>query len=226
MLVIARFFYRSVWALPGLLPIGFAVGYLVAERHRKAEAEEMNLEFAECILSVSTMMKAGYSAENAFAESEGDMAMLFGGRSIICRELALIRRGLLINISLEELLADLGRRSDSEDIERFAEVFSIAKRNGGNMPEMIRNTAELIARKAEMRREMDAMLSGKKMELLIMEGMPLAMISYIGITSPGYFDMLYHNVQGVCIMTGCLIVYMAAIGFGELIMKKLSDQLG
>lgn len=87
--------------------------------------------------------------------------------------------------------------------------------------EIIRGTAELIGRKLDAKREIAAILSGKRMELAIMEGMPFLFFLYIGLTNPGYFDTLYHNLSGIAIMTGCLIVYLAAFALGERMLRSI-----
>ena len=220
-LLLAYFFYRSVFAV---LPLSFtgilAFRYLYAGR-LAGQQEELGQQFRECILAVSVTLQSGYAIENAFLESEQDMNLLFGENSFICEELRVIRRGLHINIPLEELLRDFGARSNCEEIVWFAEVFSIAKRNGGNLVEIIRGTAELIGRKLDAKREIAAILSGKRMELAIMEGMPFLFFLYIGLTNPGYFDTLYHNLSGIAIMTGCLIVYLAAFALGERMLRSI-----
>lgn len=183
--------------------------------------EELACQFRECILSVSASLQAGYSVENAFLESERDMLQMYGGESFICRELRLIRRGLHINVSLEELLTDLGERSGCEEIERFAEVFAIAKRSGGDLAGIIGRTAELIGERIDLRRELDTLLGGKRMELAIMKLMPFAIMLYIELANPGYFDILYHNLRGILIMTGCLVVYLGAYAAGEIVIRHM-----
>lgn len=220
-IVFALVFYRSFWAVPFLSPIGFFCFRYFKERKRKKTIEELVGQFMECILAVSVSLKAGYSTENAFLESESDMKTMFGENALIIEELKRIRRGLSINIPLEEMLADLGNRSNSDVIYRFSEIFAIAKRNGGNMPEIIRTTAGVITSRLEVKKETDAILAGKKMELWVMRMMPFFMLIYIEITTPGYFDCLYHNVRGVLIMTACLLVYAAAFMLGEVMLNKL-----
>lgn len=187
-------------------------------RHQR---EELAGQFRECILAAAASLQAGYSVENAFLECERDMSQMFGKDALICGELKLIRRGLNINISLEELLADLGERSGCEEMVQFAEVFSIAKRNGGNMAEIIDSSSELIGRKIELKRELETLLGGKRMELLIMKLMPFFVLFYIEIANRGYFDMLYHNWKGVLIMTGCLAVYLGAYAIGERVLWRM-----
>ena len=197
----------------------------IAEDKSVKERENLSLQFRECILAVATSLQAGYSTENAFLECWKDMELMYGGDSAICRELLCIRRGLNINVSLEELLLDLARRSDCEDIVQFAEIFALAKRNGGNMSEIIKSSAGRIGKKMELQQEIKMHLSGRKMELTIMKGIPFGILLYIGVSNPGYFDSMYHSLTGVAIMTVCLAIYLGAYALGERIMKGIMAEM-
>lgn len=222
----AFFFYRSAWAVLPLTAVGFF--FFRAESGKKLEhcREELNSQFKECLLSVAASLKAGYAVENAFLESRSDMRMLYGEDSMIYTELEGIRRGLVINITMEELLEDFAARSSSDDIVQFAQVFAIAKKSGGNLSEIIQTTAMLIGRKIDAKQEIRTLLSGRQMEQTIMKLMPFGILLYIGISYPGYFDTLYHNWQGAAIMTGCLSVYLTAYALGDKILQKIAMEMG
>ena len=79
----------------------------------------------------------------------------------------------------------------------------------------------MIGQKIELQQEIAVMLSGKQMEQNIMKMMPFGILLYIGLTDQGYFDVLYHNWQGVALMTGCLAIYLLAYYIGERIMGKI-----
>lgn len=222
---LAYFFYRSPWAILPLVPVGIIQFYQIGKRKEKERIEVLTNQFAECILSVSASLKAGYAVENAFLESRRDMEMLYGKNSYIYKELEGIRRGLMINIALEEQLKDLAERSGSEEIAEFAAVFIIAKRNGGNLTEIIEESASLIGSRVKVRAELQTMLSGRYMEQSIMKMMPFVILSYIGVGYPGYFDPLYHNWLGVLIMTGCLGIYLIAYLLGERIFEKITREV-
>lgn len=196
----------------------------IQKRKEERQREELTAQFRECILAVSTLLEAGYSVENAFLECGQDMALMYGEDAMICGELKIVRRGLHINVSLEEMLADLGERSGCEEIIQFAEVFFIAKRSGGNLAEIIKNSAELIGRRADLKQEIDTLLSGKTMEMNIMRGMPFAILLYIGASNRGYFDMLYESIQGRLIMTGCLAAYVGACALGGLVIRRMRKE--
>ena len=225
-ILLAYFFYRSVWAI---LPLSFiGVCFFKADARQKAARRkaELCMQFKECILSVAASLRAGYAVENAFVESRNDIRLLYGEASPIYAELEGIRRGLVINLTLEELLTDLAERSDSEDILQFAQVFAIAKRGGGNLTEVICTTAAMIGRRIDAKQEIQTMLSGRKMEQTIMKLMPFGILLYIGSTSPGYFDSLYHNLQGIAVMTVCLGIYLVAYAIGDKILQTIAQEMG
>lgn len=219
------FFYRSILVFPALTPIGVFCYRTVRRKKMERYKEELTVQFRECILALATSLQAGYSAENAFVECEKDMKLMYGVNAPICKELGLIRRGLAINITLEELLHDFAERSGCEEISQFAQIFSLAKRNGGNMAVIIRSSASLIGKQIELRQELRTILAGKRMELNIMKGMPFGILFYITLGNPEYFDALYHNVFGIAVMTGCLLVYLAAFFVGERMMDKVTVEV-
>ena len=223
--VLSFFFYRSIWAIFPLSAIGMLFFQLEKRKRITRVKDELNQEFKECILSVSASLKAGYAVENAFVDSRKDMELLYGEESLIYKELEHIRRGLVINITLEELLKDFAERSGSDDIYQFAEVFSIAKKSGGRLPDIIQTTAVLIGRRIDARDEIKMLLSGRQMEQMIMKGMPFAILLYVGSTYPGYFDSLYHNFQGIVVMTVCLLIYLGAYVLGDAILQQIINKM-
>lgn len=222
----AVFFYRSLKAAFPLSVIGVFCFRTIRQKKIERAKKELTVQFRECILAVSASLRAGYAVENAFRECKQDMVLLYGDGALICRELDYIRRGLDINITLEELLTDLADRSDCPEIGEFTRIFVLAKRNGGSMPEIIRGSAAMIGQKIELQQEIAAMLSGKQLEQNIMKLMPFGILLYISLTNRGYFDILYHNWQGAALMTGCLGIYLLAYILGEKIMKKISLEMG
>ncbi len=208
--IISYFFYRSVWACLFLAPILPVFLEWKKKELAKKRKQELSIQFKDAVLSVSANQKAGYSVENAFREAYQDMAMLYGRDSYICKELNYIAKGLENNNVLEKLLYELGVRSHVPDILQFADVFLIAKRTGGNMTEILSETADSIEQKSAVDKEIQVILSSKKMEQKILNVIPFFIIFYISITSKGFFDVLYHNLIGIVIMTFCLSLYLAA----------------
>ena len=123
-----------------------------------------------------------------------------------------INAGIEMNEPLEKLLADFGARSGCEDIESFAEVFSFAKRSGGDFVKIIRTTVQKLVGKIEVEREIATVLAGKKLEGRVMSAMPITILAYMTFSSGDFLDVLYGNTAGILIMSAALAVYAVAMG--------------
>ena len=225
LLFLAYFFYRNLFFAIFLSPLGYLLLKYVKRKKGERERSALTEQFKECILSVSASLQAGYAVENAFMESREDVRNLYGEASATYEELEVIRRGLVNGVSLEELLLDFGERSGCEEIRQFAQLFSIAKRGGGNVAEMIRSSANLIRERLDARQEVKTLLSGRIMEQNVMRLMPFGIAFYVGSIYPGYFDPLYQDLAGRGIMTLCLLLYLAAICLGERVFQGIWSQM-
>lgn len=216
----AFFFYRSAWAVLPMLAVGGVFVYWRLKRKKKNSDSQFLLQFQECVLSVAGALKAGYAVENAFAESIPDMEIMFGRDSTIVAELKKLCRGLQNNETLEVLLQNMALRSGLEEIREFAQVFVIAKRNSGKLPDTIEIYSKTITDRLELEAEIETLLAAKRLEQKVMNIMPFFIVLYLEYSNPGYFDMLYHNVTGAAIMSICLAVYISAYGLSEHIFQK------
>ncbi len=211
-------FYRS-WL--GMLSLPAAAAWVLSRERKNrqnARKERLAVQFRDTILSVSANMQAGRSVENAFLEAEDEIRSLHGQRSEMALELAFLRKGLKNRVPLEQLLSDLGERSHIEEIRDFAECFSAAKHLGGNLREIIGRTAALTGQRMEVEREIRTMLASRKYEQKVMNLIPFLLFGFMQLSSRGFFDILYHNTAGICIMTGCLLLYLTALFLSERIM--------
>lgn len=214
-------FYRSVW---GLLPTGF-LGILFYREEKKEfrrhEDEPLQQQFKDLLYLVCAGLKAGYSVENAFIQSHGDLSDLYGEKSRICRLLNKIEIGLENQIPMTKLWKKAADESGIAEISEFAVVFEIAVKSGGNMTEIMENTAKVISNKTETKREMGALLSAKRLEQKIMNSMPVLLMLYVELTSPGYFNAMYGSLPGILFMSLALAVYAFAYFWGKRISRVL-----
>lgn len=216
--VIAYLFYDSLIAAVFLAPLLYPYYRRRSGEKLQKDKKELSAQFREALAAIITALKAGYSAENAFIECLREMQFQFGEKAMITREMKGIGKGIENRIPLEKLLTEFAARWQIEEISEFAEVFSIARRSGGNLPEILGRTAEIIRGRMEIDTEIDILLSSRKFEQKIMDGVPFFIIFYLGLSTEGFFSVLYHNLPGVVFMTGCLAAYLAAYVISDRIM--------
>lgn len=208
-------FYRSIWVLLIMLPVPvfymkWQQKHLIRERRKK-----LNYQFKDALTSLSVAVQAGYSVESAVKVCVKDLERLYGRGTDVVEEFRYIESQQHISVPLEELFLDFGVRSQVEDIENFAAVFYTAKRTGGDMNRVIQKVTRMLGDKIDVKKEIEATLAAKKSEQMIMSLMPVGIILYLQITSPGFLNVLYGNPFGIAAMSICLAIYATAYWLGR-----------
>ena len=217
---VAYIFYKSLLAFLILFPIAcVAVPPVVRDELRRRRDERLRAEFRDTIVSISGYLSAGYSMENAFAEALKEMQRMGPKDSLMLRELASIVRGIRINQNVEQLLLSFAARSGNDDIQSFAQVFSLSKRNGGDMREVIERTANVIRDKVQVKEDIKTATQAVRFEQLVMSFIPFFVVFYIDLSSAEFLEPLYEGIPGRAVMTVALI--MMAVSF--LLSRKLTD---
>lgn len=220
-LLVSYLFYHSLLAVVLIIPFYPVFLKIKAKRLLQQQKQELCQQFKETIFSVAAALNAGYSIENAWREAKTEMTQMYGENALMVQELKHILAHLSMNVPLEELLYDFAKRSDMEDVDSFCQVFFFAKRSGGDFIGIIRATSERIGQKIELQRQLAADLAARRLESQIMNVVPLVILLYLNLTSPGYFDVLYGNLSGICMMSACLIVYLAAYALSERMLQQI-----
>lgn len=214
-LVIAWLFYHSWLGLLLFVPLYTVVRREYGRRQRMRQKERFLQEFKDGIQAVSTALLAGYSMENAWKEAEKEIRELYGEQSTLYPELCRMNVAVRMNKPLESALAEFAEKSGCEEIESFAEVFSFAKRSGGDFAGMIQTTVWKLIGRIEVEREIATVLAGKKLEGRVMDVMPILILAYLNVSARDFLSVLYGNVFGGIVMSVALGIYVAAIRLSE-----------
>ncbi|MFT4004463.1 MAG: type II secretion system F family protein [Lacrimispora sp.] len=217
--VFSYIFYRSAAAFLFFIPLGIFFPLMKKKEHKEKRLEQLNLEFKEGILLLSSFLSAGYSVENAFSSSARELAILYGEEGLISKEFRHIESQIRMNRSVEQALSEFAGRSGLDDVKNFAEVFAAAKRSGGELVSIISHTADVIRDKVQVRQEILTMTASKQFEQKIMNMIPFFIVLYIDMTSPGFFHIMYTTWIGRILMTICMALYVTAFFIAKRIMK-------
>ena len=217
--ITAWLYYRRVWAAIFLILPGIWLYREFLEEESKKKEQEFQKQFREMIQTLSSALNTGYSVENAFYETQKELKIQYPEEARISRELLLITRKLRMHIPVEQVLEEFAERVPSEDVKSFVTVFVTAKKSGGDMIGIIRNTTSQIGDKIEVKREIDTLLAAKKYEFQIMSMVPYGIIAYMSLSFSDFMEELYGNVTGIGVMTLCLGIYVGAYYLGVRLLR-------
>ncbi len=180
----------------------------------------MKLQFKDALYFISVSLSSGKSFETALVDAQRALERVYPDKNaLIIKELELINARVTMNISVEQALADLADRVRVEEIKNFADVFTISKRAGVNLVEVIRNTSNMIREKIEVKQEIENLVAGKKLEQKILSLTPFLMVYVIKSSSSGFLDPLFSTAAGRMVMTVALLLLLA----GYLLSKRIMN---
>ncbi|GGG18875.1 hypothetical protein GCM10010913_46260 [Paenibacillus aceti] len=193
--LIGYIFFHS-WLISLILVSGAAyapkywTGYLLRKRR-----EALGLHFKQALYSLSSSLAAGRSVENGFREAIEDLQLLYPGNSSdMITELSIICTRMEYGQPIEEALLNFSERAGLEDISNFADVFTICKRSGGDLVEVIRRTSTIISEKLEISQEIGVMIAQKRFEAKAMSAAPLFFLVFMEFSSPDYMRPMHSGI--------------------------------
>lgn len=187
------------------------------EQLRLARQSKLKSQFRDMLEAISTSLSAGKNVPESFSAVYADLKNQYEEDAFILNELHVINAGLANGITIEELLADFGKRSGCEDIQDFASVFEICYRKGGNIRDTIRNTYDILSDKMSITEEIETIVTGSKSEQSLMLIMPVLLIGMIKIGSPE-FAANFVTPSGLAATTIAMVLFVASYFIGRIVL--------
>ena len=220
-IIVGKLFYGSFIAGVIISPLSMLIYKERKKQIIQRKTRQLEIQFKDMLISVSDALKVGYSFENAIRECYRDMCSIYGVDSVICGEIKIMISQIKLNIRTQEVVDNFAKRVDLKNAKLFSQIFHVAKSTGGNMTEIIKSVTDDIVLKETTRDEITASVTEKRMEQRIMSVIPIFIILYITVTTPGFLDVMYASVLGKLIMTGCIAAYVMAYLWGERIIQNV-----
>lgn len=208
-------FYGTVYVMPLLFPIWIIYFRDWFYDMSVRKEQEFREQFRDSIQILSSVLKAGYSVENAVKETARDISPMYPADARIRKEFSKMVYQLSVNMTAVSVLEKFAERMNQEDVSDFVYIFSISKKTGGDSIAIIRKSVRIISEKIETEKEIQTIIAARKMEFNIMCVVPFGIILYMKAAFDDFMSVLYGNAAGITVMTICLMIYMAAYIVGR-----------
>jgi tight adherence protein B len=217
---VGQIFYGSIGfsAVCGLSVI------LLTEQYKKyldtKRTRLLRNQFGDLLYSLSASVATGRQLSSALQEAYLNMGYVYKDNTPMMIELKYMVKSIAENQESEEtILSGFAQRSGVEDIRNFVSVYLTCRSTGSDINQVILNASEILLQKMSIEREIRVMTSQKQFEGKIISAMPVVIILFLNITSPGYLENLYCTVMGRLVMTVALAGILTAYVLTEKIMN-------
>lgn len=202
-------FYESI---PVSIIVGVIAGVLFIPIRRKQVIEKrkkkLTQQFRGLLDALATSIGAGKNMYDSIISASDDLTVQYGADADIVHEVRAIRIGMDNNIQIEDLLLNFADRAGLDDVRNFANVFATCYKKGGNIKDVIKNTASIISDKIEVRMELETMVAGQKNEQNIMLVMPVVFIVVLKSMGGDLIDL--QSPTGILSVSASLVIFIAA----------------
>jgi tight adherence protein B len=177
-----------------LVPVAALLGYVAPNLYVKFRTgrrlKQLNAQLVDVLALMSNSMKAGHSLPQTLDLISKD------ARPPIQEEFARCVRELQIGSSLENALANLARRSGSDDLELVVTAILVQITVGGNLAGMLETIAHTIRERVRIQGEISAATAQGRMSGWIITGMPIVVAGIFLLISPNYFRPMTQQLLG------------------------------
>lgn len=220
LLFIGYVFYSNVYISAALVFLSIPLKKLYVKLKIKIRRDVLRQQFRDLLYSLSASVSAGRQMWEAIIESRGNLSLMYSKQEPIMAELEQMGKSIEESrLTDEQLLKDFAYRSGIEEIINFAEVYATCRTTGADVAAMISKASEILMDKMTIDREISTITAQKKAESKIISAMPIIIIIFLNVVSPGYLDNLYHTLLGRFIMTAALMT----MGVSYYVMNKIVE---
>lgn len=193
-------------------PVGAYVGYVSVrawlERKRRARLEEFVAQLPELARTLSNATSAGRSLLSALQLAADDLTDPAG------TELRLVSEQLRIGASVDVALETLRDRLPSRELAVLVSTLVIQQRTGGDVVRALRDMADTLEARKDLRREVKTIVSGAVQTGYVTGAMGLGLVLLVDRSQGGMIDQMAREPMGVAALAvaGSLyaVAYLAA----------------
>lgn len=187
---------------------------MIEDSLQKKRATVLKEQFVDFASALTNALGSGMNMTDSINAVYRDLKSQYPEDAYIILEVKELMDGLNNNLSIEFLLEQFGRRSGEDDIENFAQVFSVCYRTGGDIKAVVRRTTEMISEKVMIASEIETAVTSNKMQMNIMNVLPIVIILMMRVMSKE-FASSFSSIIGVIGLTVSAGLTFAAYKMGQ-----------
>jgi tight adherence protein B len=172
----------------GIVGFGMPLPWLRLRVSQRQDAFQQGLP--EALDRVTGALRAGYGLEYGFDLVARE------GQPPCSEEFGQILQELNLGGDLDEALARLVQRIDSEDARLLATAVAVQRRTGGNLVEVLSQMAAMLRERERLRRDVRVITTAPRVSGYVVALLPVATLVAMYFTSRYYVDTLFSEPIG------------------------------
>ena len=192
---------------------GFFFPFILVNMKIARRMKAFNGQLGDALILIANSLRTGYSFMQASDMVAQEM------RPPISSEFSRAVKEMNLGVTIEDALANLGKRINSEDLDLVLTAVLIQRQVGGNLSEVLDNIARTIRERVRIRGEIRTLTAQGRISGIIVSLLPVVLGLVIYLLNPEYVKLLFVHPVGK-IMLG-----VAGLGqvIGIIVIRRIVD---
>jgi tight adherence protein B len=221
--VMIQFGFLVGGALISLLRFGFGPQFVVSAvvayllpmryvRYRQGQRlKALNRQLPDTLSLLSNALKAGLSLPQAMDTTARNTV------APIADELSRVIREVNIGSATERALANMVRRTGSEDLDLIVTAITIQATVGGNLARILDSISHTIRQRIQIKGQISAMTAQARASGWVVTLLPVIVAAILYFITPTYFRPMFSDRVGL----GLLFVAAVSVAVGNIFIKRI-----
>jgi tight adherence protein B len=199
-------FFRSQPLLVVMLPAVAFLPHVVLSRRFSLRIAALEEQIEPWLNAIANALKASPSLGEAVAAS----ASLVGAP--MSQEVDVVIKEYELGTPLDRALDNFANRMGSRTLGGCVLALKVARRSGGNLPEMLESAATALREMARLEGVVRTKTAEGKAQAFVIGMIPAPMALLINWLEPTFLNPLFETFSGHLVLAGIAVLWLSAIG--------------
>jgi tight adherence protein B len=192
---------------------GFYLPRLYIRRLQSQRLTAFNDQLGDMLILLSNSLRSGYSLLQSIETVSRDMP------PPMATEFVRVVREIGLGLTIEESLAHLLTRIQSEDLDMVITAINIQHEVGGNLSEILDTISETIRERVRIKGQIRALTASQRLSGNIVSLLPFALGTFLFVFNPTYLARMFTETCGiVMLITGGFTILL-----GYIIIRRITN---
>jgi tight adherence protein B len=193
--------------------IGFFAPRVYMSFRKSRRLNQFNDQLGDAINQMSNGLRAGYSVMQAMESVATELP------SPISAEFRRVVQEMQLGLSMEQALANMLRRIDSDDLDLMITAINVQREVGGNLADILDVISFTIRERVRIKGEVRTLTAQGRASGYVITFLPIGLALLLMVLNRSYIMQLFQSTCGwIMVATGAIL-----IGSGAFAIRKITD---
>jgi len=193
--------------------VAFFIPRIYVSIRKGRRLNQFNDQLGDAINQMSNGLRAGYSVMQAMESVASELP------PPICSEFRRVVQEMQLGLSMEQALANMLRRIDSDDLDLMITAINVQREVGGNLADILDVISYTIRERVRIKGEVRVLTSQGRISGYIISFLPFGLGLLLMVLNRDYIMQLFSHICGWFMIAVAVIL----IGSGAFAIRKITD---